>query len=121
MKGGKPYSAIARLAESVHAFVAVDRGLRAIGFSAPRIYEQDLDTGLLLIEDFGGGVVIDGNGPIPERYDCAPLLADMHRHHLPTILPVIEGRDHVVPDYDLDAMRSRRNCCSTGTRRISAA
>jgi N-acetylmuramate 1-kinase len=105
VRAGKPYSAIARLAESVHAFVAMDRGLRAIGFSAPKIHEQDLETGLLLIEDLGSGVVVGETGPIAERYEAAALLlADMHRHHLPTILPVSEGRDHVVPDYDLDAM-----------------
>ena len=33
VRRGKPYSAIAKLAESVHAFVAIDRGLRALGFS----------------------------------------------------------------------------------------
>ena len=38
VRRGKPYSAIAKLAESVHAFVAVDRGLRALGLSAPRIF-----------------------------------------------------------------------------------
>ncbi len=36
VRDGKPYSAIVHLAESVHAFVALDRGLRALGFSAPR-------------------------------------------------------------------------------------
>lgn len=102
---GKPYSAIAHLAESVDAFVAMDRGLRSLGYSAPEIMAEDLTTGLLLIEDLGDGGVLDENGPIVERYETAALLlADLHRHTLPTILPVAEGRDHVVPDYDREAM-----------------
>ncbi|HEV7256436.1 MAG TPA: tRNA (adenosine(37)-N6)-threonylcarbamoyltransferase complex ATPase subunit type 1 TsaE [Bosea sp. (in: a-proteobacteria)] len=102
---GKPYSAIAHLAENVDAFVAMDRGLHSLGYSAPEIYAQDLSTGLLLIEDLGSEGVIDADGPIAERYEAAArLLADLHRHTLPTILPVTEGRDHVVPEYDRGAL-----------------
>lgn len=103
---GKPYSAIAHLAESVDAFVAMDRGLRSLGYSAPEILAQDLTTGLLLIEDLGDGGVLDADGsPMPERYEAAALLlADLHRHTLPAILPVAEARDHVIPDYDREAL-----------------
>lgn len=102
---GKPYSAIAHLAETVDAFVAMDKGLRSLGYSAPEILAQDLATGLLLIEDLGPGGVLDADGPVPERYEAAALLlADLHRHTLPTILPVAEGRDHVLPDYDRGAL-----------------
>ncbi len=105
IRQGKPYSAIAHLAETVDAFVAMDKGLRSLGLSAPQILAQDLSTGLLLIEDLGPGLVIDENGPIPERYEAAArLLAEMHRHALPTILPVAEARDHVIPDYDREAL-----------------
>ncbi len=45
VRGGKPYSAIAKLAERVDAFVAVDRGLRALGLSAPAILASDLVNG----------------------------------------------------------------------------
>jgi hypothetical protein len=65
---GKPYSAIARLAENVKPFVAIADGLRAHGLSAPEIYGADLDAGLLVVEDLGREGVIDENGPIPERY-----------------------------------------------------
>ena len=41
VRRGKPYSAIAKLAESVHAFVAMDRGLRALGLQRA----QDLRRG----------------------------------------------------------------------------
>ncbi len=105
IRHGKPYSAIAHLAETVDAFVAMDKGLRSLGLSAPEILAQDLSTGLLLIEDLGPGLVIDADGPIPERYEAAArLLAEMHRHTLPTILPVAEARDHVIPDYDREAL-----------------
>jgi tRNA threonylcarbamoyl adenosine modification protein YjeE len=103
---GKPYSAIAHLAETVDAFVAMDKGLASLGYSVPAIHAQDLSTGLLLIEDLGSEGVLDATGaPIPERYEAAArLLADLHRHTLPTILPVAEARDHVVPDYDRGAL-----------------
>jgi tRNA threonylcarbamoyl adenosine modification protein YjeE len=105
VRGGKPYSAVARLAERVDAFVAMDRGLRALGYSAPEIHAADLSTGLLLIEDLGHQGVVDDKGPIAERYIAAvELLADLHSHTLPTILPVSDGRDHVIPDYDAAAL-----------------
>jgi hypothetical protein len=105
VRGGKPYSAIARLAERVDAFVAMDKGLRALGLSAPAIIASDIVNGLLLIEDLGGeGVLADG-APAPERYEAAvSVLAAIHGQTLPTILPVAEGRDHVIPDYDEDAL-----------------
>jgi tRNA threonylcarbamoyl adenosine modification protein YjeE len=105
VRGGKPYSAIAKLAERIDAFVAMDKGLVALGYSAPLIHATDLHAGLLLIEDLGSQGVIDAQGPIPERYIAAiELLADLHGHTLPAILPVSEGRDHVVPDYDTAAL-----------------
>ena len=105
VRRGKPYSAIARLAESVHAFVAMDKGLRALGFSAPRIYGEDLDAGLLVIEDLGNEPVVGSDGPIPERYaEATRLLARLHGTMLPNVLPVAEGHDHVLPPYDLDAL-----------------
>lgn len=105
IRQGKPYSAIAHLAESVDAFVAMDKGLRSLGLSAPEILAQDLVTGLLITEDLGAEPVVDADGPIPERYEAAArLLAELHRHALPTILPVAEARDHVLPDYDREAL-----------------
>jgi aminoglycoside/choline kinase family phosphotransferase len=105
VRGGKPYSAIAKLAERVDAFVAMDKGLRGLGLSAPDIYAADLQTGLLLIEDLGGQGVVNEAGPIPERtIAAAEALAHLHGQRLPTILPVSEGLDHVIPDYDSQAL-----------------
>jgi aminoglycoside/choline kinase family phosphotransferase len=105
VRRGAPYSAIAKLAENVDAFVAMDRGLHALGFSAPDILAQDLDAGLLLLEDFGSEPVVDADGPIPDRYAAATrLLARLHAQPLATRLPIAEGRDHVLPPYDLEAL-----------------
>ncbi|MCX7339228.1 MAG: tRNA (adenosine(37)-N6)-threonylcarbamoyltransferase complex ATPase subunit type 1 TsaE [Hyphomicrobiales bacterium] len=105
IRAGKPYSAIARLAERVDAFVAMDRGLRALDLSAPEIIASDLANGLLLTEDLGSGSVLEDGRPVAERYDvAAEVLAAIHARALPTILPVADGREHLVPDYDLEAL-----------------
>ncbi len=105
VRRGKPYSAIAKLAESVHAFVAMDRGLRELGFSAPDIYASDLEAGLLVLEDLGPGLIVEGAEPIADRYaESAGLLADLHGRAVPWTLPVEPGRDHTLPFYDLEAL-----------------
>lgn len=105
IRAGKPYSAIAKLAERVDAFVAVDQGLRALELSAPAILARDLANGLLLIEDLGSEGVLQDGRPVADRYEvAAEVLAAIHARPLPTILPVAEGRDHLVPDYDVEAL-----------------
>jgi tRNA threonylcarbamoyl adenosine modification protein YjeE len=105
VRRGKPYSAIAKLAETVHPFVALDRGLRAFGLSAPKIYGEDLKGGLLILEDLGAEPVVDADGPIPERYEEATrLLSSLHASPLPAVLPVADAApDHALPAYDLEA------------------
>jgi N-acetylmuramate 1-kinase len=105
VRRGRPYSAIAKLAESVHAFVAMDRGLRALGFSAPAILGEDLEAGLLLLENLGDRTLADADMPVLERYaEATRLLAKLHGMDLPGTLPIGDGRDHVLPSYDLEAM-----------------
>lgn len=110
IRWGKPYSALAKLSESVHAFVAMAHGLKAQGFSAPDLLAADLEPGLLIVEDLGSEGIVDQNGPIAERYSVATdLLADLHQRNLPPRLPVAVGaaqkaEDHVLPVYDLDAL-----------------
>ena len=50
---GKSYGTLAHLAENIRPFVAIDKGLRTEGFSAPEIYAADLDVGVAVLEDFG--------------------------------------------------------------------
>ena len=107
---GKPYSAIAHLAEDIRPFLAMTEGLRVQGFSAPAIYASDVHAGLALIEDFGAEPVVapDEAGvlaPMPDRYaEAVAVLAALHGRDLPQVLPVGNGETHTIPPYDLDAL-----------------
>ncbi len=105
LRDGRPYSAIAKLAERADAFVAMAQALAELGYSSPKILGRDLDEGVLIIEDLGQEGVIDAKGPIAERYAlAAELLADLHRRDLPETLPIEQGREHPIPRYDLEAL-----------------
>src|SRR5215218_6254736 len=81
VRDGKPYSAIAHLADSVTPFVAIGRALHAHGISAPEIYHADLQQGLLILEDLGDEPVTEGGplAPIMERYETAvDVLLHLH-------------------------------------------
>ena len=102
---GKSYSTLVHLAETVHAFVAMARGLRDQGFSAPEIYATDLEAGLLLIEDLGNRTVIADDAPVAEHYQLAvDVLADLHSRTLPNELPVEGILTHKLHRYDLEAL-----------------
>jgi aminoglycoside/choline kinase family phosphotransferase len=105
VRGNKSYSAIARLAEDVKPFVAMARGLRARGFSAPDILAADLENGFLILEDLGTEPVVAGNPPAPieERYETAvDVLLALHWLRLPDYLEVIPGIEHTIPRYGVD-------------------
>lgn len=106
IRDGLPYSRIAHLAEDVVPFVAIDGWLRKHGFSAPAIVAQDLEDGILLIEDLGTDGLLDPQGaPIAERYElAAECLAALHRKQPPESIEV-NGRQHHVPAYDPRAMQ----------------
>ncbi|MDE2577366.1 MAG: tRNA (adenosine(37)-N6)-threonylcarbamoyltransferase complex ATPase subunit type 1 TsaE [Hyphomicrobiales bacterium] len=102
---GKPYSAIARLAENIRPFVAMSQALRAQGLSAPQVYAADLDQGYAVLEDLGAEGVVDANGPIVERYEeAAGVLAHLHGRALPDLVDLADGSDYRIPPYDLDAL-----------------
>lgn len=106
VRDGKPYSRIAHLAECVIPFAALARALRRAGFCAPEIHAQDLDRGLLLIEDLGREPFLGPDGaPVRERYlAAARLLADLHARRWPRDMEAAPGVVHTVPDYDRGAM-----------------
>ncbi|HEX3441293.1 MAG TPA: tRNA (adenosine(37)-N6)-threonylcarbamoyltransferase complex ATPase subunit type 1 TsaE [Pseudolabrys sp.] len=107
VREGKPYSAIAHLAESVTPFVAVARGLSDRGFSAPRLFAMEREAGLLVLEDLGDDLAVAGDPPRPieSRYEVATdVLAALHSQTLPEVLPVEAGVDYALPRYDMDAM-----------------
>ncbi len=107
VRRGKPYSAIAHLAEDVTPFVALADGLRERGFSAPEIYAADLAEGFLLLEDLGSEGMVEGDPPVPiaPRYQAAiDVLIALHRLPLPDTLPVTRELNHRIPPYDLEAL-----------------
>jgi tRNA threonylcarbamoyl adenosine modification protein YjeE len=106
IRHGRTYGEIAKLAQNMEPFVALSRGLRVRGLSAPEIYAADLNNGLLLLEDFGTLGIVDGEPPLPieDRYATAvDLLVALHAQELPQALPVAPRIEHVIPRYDLDA------------------
>lgn len=106
IRNGKSYSAIAHLAEDVRPFVALARGLRERGFSAPEIFAADIQNGFLLLEDLGSeGIVTDAPAvAIEHLYACAvDVLVALHTSELPGRLPVSPRIEHVIPPYDLGA------------------
>jgi tRNA threonylcarbamoyl adenosine modification protein YjeE len=103
VRDGKPYSAIAHLAEDVRPFVALADGLRALGFSAPEIHAVDLDHGFLIIEDFGSEPFVAGSPPAPvePRYlEAVDLLAALHTRQVEALLPLPDGTTYALPAYD---------------------
>jgi len=107
IRHGKSYSEIAHLAENVRPFVALSRGLRERGFSAPEVFAADIDNGFLLIEDLGtDGIVTHGTPPAPIEHlyaSAIDTLIALHTTELPAKLPVSPRIEHAIPPYDLDA------------------
>jgi tRNA threonylcarbamoyl adenosine modification protein YjeE len=106
VRDGKPYSAIAHLAEDIVPYVALAAGLRDVGLSAPEILQADLDRGLLVMEDFGDERVVAGEpaAPIEQCYAAAiDLLAALHGRELTDTLTVTPELDYRLPPYDMEA------------------
>jgi len=106
VRDGKPYSAIAHLAEDVRPFIAIARALRGLGFSAPEVIAADLDGGFIILEDLGSELVVGGNPPAPikVRYEAAVhILGTLHKLKLPARLPVAPQVEYHLPTYDMDA------------------
>jgi tRNA threonylcarbamoyl adenosine modification protein YjeE len=105
VRDGKPYSAIAHLAEDTVPYVAVAAALRDRNLSTPAILEADTKRGLIIMEDLGTECVVDGDPPAPieERYAAAvDALLSLHRRRLPAALPVAQF-EYRLPRYDMDA------------------
>jgi tRNA threonylcarbamoyl adenosine modification protein YjeE len=104
---GKSYSAAVHLAEDVKPFVAIANGLYERGYSAPAVYNADLESGFLITEDFGAATFIAGDPPAPiaPRYQAATdMLAALHGEVLPETLPITPQLAYDIPRFDLEAM-----------------
>ena len=106
VRNGKPYSAIAHLAEDITPYVAMSRGLRERNLSAPEILHADLAHGLLIMEDLGEERMVEGEPPAPvaAQYEAAvDVLISLHRRKLPEILPIAPKLSYQLPRYDMEA------------------
>ncbi len=105
VRDGKPYAEIAHTAQSVSAFVAIDRALREGDVTVPKIHAQDLEAGFLLIEHLGAEGFLEAGKPVAGRYAAAAeLLAMMHGKSWPDRIDIEPGVVHTVPPFDRDAM-----------------
>ncbi len=108
VKHGKPYSAIAHLAEDIRAVLAVNSYLESLGYSAPRTYAHDAASGLAVIEDLGsrvyGRMMLAGEDMSEPMATAILVLADMADRDWPKQVPVPGGGTHHVPAYDVEAL-----------------
>ena len=106
IRDGKSYSKIANLAEDMSAFAGMAYLLEEQGFRVPKIYELDLNQGILLIEDLGAGVIIDENRtPIADRYMASvQTLVALHSKSWRNEVLLPNGESHIVPPFDKQAM-----------------
>ncbi|MEZ5908589.1 MAG: tRNA (adenosine(37)-N6)-threonylcarbamoyltransferase complex ATPase subunit type 1 TsaE [Hyphomicrobiaceae bacterium] len=108
IRDGKPYSAIAHLAEDVRPFVAVGAALSTAGLSVPTLIASDLDAGLLLLEDLGDGVyakALDSGVAMRDLWTAAvDALVHLRRTPFHSRLPLAGGGEHIVPAFDEPAL-----------------
>ncbi len=107
IKDGKTYAEIVHLAREVKPFVAIQRFLAENGFTVPQILAQDLDRGVLLLDDIGRDGVLDEEGaPIEERYlESVACLAALHDIPAPGGIALADGATYEISPFDADAMK----------------
>jgi N-acetylmuramate 1-kinase len=87
--------------EDPRSFIDVAQLLRTYGFSAPEIYQSDLDQGILLLEDLGDLTFTQAfrqgypETPLYER--AIDTLIHLHKqiNHPPSFLPMYQVDDHL--------------------------
>jgi tRNA threonylcarbamoyl adenosine modification protein YjeE len=108
VKDGKPYSAIAHLAEGITPVIAINRHLQNKGYSAPATIKSDLQHGFALIEDLGdrvyGRMALAGENMREPLETAAGLLVDMAQHDWPEQAEAAPGHSHRLMAYDWDAL-----------------
>ena len=107
IRDGLPYSRIAHLAEGVRPFVAIARALSKAGMSAPEILAQDLDAGLLVLEDFGDRVfgveMKSGNQQAVLWRAGVDALVALRASTPPPVMALADGSQVRMPHYDAQA------------------
>jgi N-acetylmuramate 1-kinase len=106
VKYGKPYSAIAHLAEDIRAVIAVNGVLCERGYSAPHAEAYDLAQGFAVMEDLGrnvyGLMMREGHDMAEPMAAAVTVLADMASRDWPHDVP-LAGQTYRMPSYDVEA------------------
>ena len=101
--------------EDCRPFVAITNLLRGLDLATPNLLAQDLENGLLLLEDLGDDlyarVMMAGADPRPLYEAAVDLLVALHREtEGKSLLDTETG--YRVPDYDLAALRTEIDICA---------
>ena len=108
IRDGKPYSALAHLAEDVMPFVALSKALRDRGVTAPAVYAYDLERGFLLIEDFGDqvfGAELAAGGDMAALYGAAvDTLLALGNEPPPGVVEIDADASYRLQPYGADAL-----------------
>jgi N-acetylmuramate 1-kinase len=107
VRQNRPYSQIAHLAEDVIPFVTIAETLRATGLATPRIYAQDLESGLLLVEDFGDETLVRTAARGADLFSPYRLAVDallLLRNAPPPPVLHAAGASHRLRDFDREAL-----------------
>ncbi len=108
VRNGRPYSAIAHLAEDVRPFVAISDALQKVGLKTPEIYAHDLINGFLLIEDLGDSVFSSEAAKIfelDEIYQAAiDVLLVLQEKEPLRELSLPNGEVYALPSFDREAL-----------------
>jgi len=103
--------------EDVRPYVKVARHLHALGFSPPEIYAEDVEAGLLVIEDFGDETYtrrLAAGGDEAEMYTLATdVLVALHREAAAT---AVELPAYNEPRYFQEASLLARTCATSTVR-----
>jgi len=90
--------------EDVRPFLKIARHLVGLGYSAPQILAEDVEAGLLLIEDLGDATftrLLAGGAAEAPLYEMAnELLIDLHRQPIPDGVPAYD-RDKLLTEASL--------------------
>lgn len=104
LSDGRTYSEIARLAEDVRPFSAISAALRAAGVNAPAVLVEDLEQGLMLVEDMGNRVFdteLQRGAAQEELWRAAvEVLARLRQVPVPPALPLRDGSSYALPRRD---------------------
>ncbi len=107
VKNGKPYSAIAHLAEGLRSVVAINDFLVGQGYGAPKILACDIEEGLALIEDFGDDIYCrlrTAGHPMNDPMTAAiEVLAHMADQEWPKQFKMRDQSVYTMPSYDSEA------------------